>query len=221
MCSAERSELVGLAEPARERDRGGERVLRLLRQIGEQGREEQARCDRQHANAELRQLARDRQRHGDDAALGGRIGRLTDLAVIGRDGRRGDHHAALAGRKRLQFRHRRRRQPQHVERADQIDLDHAIEIAERHRAFLADHALGDADAGTVHQHARRRHAPRRLWRPPLPPRPRRKRRRSRRHRRSRRRRSRQAFRSDRKRRPWRLGLRAGARSRRPIPMRRR
>jgi hypothetical protein len=65
----QRGELIGLTEAARERDRSGERVLRFLRQVGEQRREEEARRDRQHANAELRQLPRDRQRHGNDAAL--------------------------------------------------------------------------------------------------------------------------------------------------------
>ena len=155
MCSA--SEANSSAWPSRRGNGidGGEQVLRLLRQIGQQRRQEQARRNGQHANAELRQFARDRQRHRDDAALGGRIGGLTDLAVIG--GNRGgrDHDAALAGRQRLQLRHLRRRKPQHVEGADQVDLDHPVEIGKRHRAVAADHALGDADAGAVDQHARR------------------------------------------------------------------
>src|SRR5699024_11893607 len=52
---------------------------------GQQRRHEQAGRDGQHADAELSELARDRQRHRDDTALGGGIGRLPDLAVIGRD----------------------------------------------------------------------------------------------------------------------------------------
>jgi hypothetical protein len=53
----------------RERNRGRERILRFLRQIGQERRQEQARRNGQHANAELRQFARDRQRHRNDAAL--------------------------------------------------------------------------------------------------------------------------------------------------------
>ncbi len=151
----QRGELVGLPEPARKRNCRGQAVLRLLRQVGEQRRQEQSGRDGQHTNAELRQFARDRQGHRNDAAFGRRIGRLPDLAVIGRDRRRGDHHAALAGCERFQLRHFRGRQPQHVERADQIDLDHSVEIGERHRALAADHPLGDADAGAIHQHPRR------------------------------------------------------------------
>ncbi len=155
MCSA--SEANSSAWPSR-RGNGiaaASDVLRLLRQIGQQRRQEQAGRDGQHANAELRQFARDRQRHRDDAALRGRIGRLPDLAVIGRDRGGRDHDAAFAGRQRLQLRHFRGRQPQHVEGADQVDPDHLVEIGKRHRAFAADHPLGDADAGAIHQHPRR------------------------------------------------------------------
>src|SRR5665213_1140749 len=80
----ERSELFRLAETMRERDRGGKRILRLLRQPPEQRSEEQAGRDGENADTELRQFARDRQRHADNAALGSRIGGLPDLAVIGR-----------------------------------------------------------------------------------------------------------------------------------------
>jgi hypothetical protein len=62
-----------MPEPARKRDRRGQAVLRLLRQIGEQRRQEQAGRNGQHANAELRQFARDRQGHRDDATFRGRI----------------------------------------------------------------------------------------------------------------------------------------------------
>ena len=123
--------------------------------LASSGRQEQAGRDGEHANAELRQFARDRQRHRDDAALRGRIGRLPDLAVIGGNGSGVDHHAALAGRERLELRHFGGRQPQHVEGADQVDPDHPVEIGQRHRAVAADHALGNADAGAIDQHPRR------------------------------------------------------------------
>ncbi len=143
-----------MPEPARKRYRRGEAVLRLLRQIGQQRRQEQSRRDGEHANAELRELARDRQRHRDDAAFGGRIRRLSDLTVIGSDRGGRDHDAALAGFKRLQLRHFRGRQPQHVEGADQVDADHPVEIGERHRAIAADHPFCHSDAGAIHQYPR-------------------------------------------------------------------
>src|SRR4051812_40511404 len=49
-------ELVRMAEPARERDRGRKAILRLLWQAGQQRSHEQAGRDGQHANAELRHL---------------------------------------------------------------------------------------------------------------------------------------------------------------------
>ena len=52
--------------------------------------------DRHHANAVARELARDRQRHPDDAGLRRAVGRLADLAVERGDRRRVDDHAALA-----------------------------------------------------------------------------------------------------------------------------
>ena len=55
-----------------------------------------ARCDRHHADPELREVARGRQRHPHHAALRRRIGDLTDLTVERRDRRGVDDHAALA-----------------------------------------------------------------------------------------------------------------------------
>src|SRR6185436_13593846 len=45
-------------------------------------------------------------------------------------------------------------QAQHVERADQVDVDDADELRQRIDAVLADGALRSADAGAVHQDAR-------------------------------------------------------------------
>ena len=90
-------ELGGLAQAVRERHRSRRSALaRLLGQRREQRRVEQARRDRHDADALVGQVARRRQRHADDAALGGRVGDLADLPVVG-GGRRGvDAHAALA-----------------------------------------------------------------------------------------------------------------------------
>ena len=46
-------------------------------------------------------------------------------------------------------------QPHHVEGADQVDPDDALEVGERHRPVAADDALGRSDAGAVDQDARR------------------------------------------------------------------
>ena len=48
------------------------------------------------ADADAREVARDRQRHADDAALGRRVGGLADLPVVGGDRRGVDDDAALA-----------------------------------------------------------------------------------------------------------------------------
>ena len=53
-------------------------------------------------------------------------------------------------------------QPHHVEGADQVDLDDALEVGERHRPVAADDALGRPDAGAVDRGCARRRA----WRAP-------------------------------------------------------
>jgi hypothetical protein len=89
----------------------------------------------------------------DDAALGGRIGRLPDLAVVSRDRGGVDRDSALAGVERIGLAQVGGEQAQGVERADQVDLDHPLVVGERLRAVAADDALGDADAGAVDQDA--------------------------------------------------------------------
>ena len=84
------------SEPRRKRHHLAERFLRLGRKLRHHRRLEDARRDRHHANAVARELARDRQRHADDARLRRAVGRLADLAVERRDRRRVDDHAALA-----------------------------------------------------------------------------------------------------------------------------
>ena len=62
-----------------------ERDANRIGQGGEQRRLEDAGRDGHDADPQLREIARDRQRHADDAALRGRVGGLADLAVEGRD----------------------------------------------------------------------------------------------------------------------------------------
>ena len=98
---------------------GGER--RDHRRLEDAGR------DGHHADAEARELARRGQRQPRHARLGRAVGRLPDLPVEGGNGSGVDDDAALAsgiGRVAL---HRLRREPQHVEGADEIDLDRAAE----------------------------------------------------------------------------------------------
>ncbi len=93
----ERGVLVGAPEARRERD------LRAERRRGASsgsaasiGVSNVPGRDRHDADAELREVARDRQRHADDAALGRRVGDLADLAVERGDRGGVDDDAALA-----------------------------------------------------------------------------------------------------------------------------
>ena len=85
----------------------------------------------------------------DDAALGGRVGDLADLAVEGGDRGRVDADAALAPVVGLVVDHRRRGEPQHVEGADQVHLDHVVEDLQVVRALLAGGPLRPADPGAA------------------------------------------------------------------------
>ena len=86
----------GLPEPAADAAPAGpERVHRLGRQRREHRGLEQSGRDRDDPDLALGQLAGDRQGHADNAALGGRVGRLPDLAVEGGHRRGVDDDAAL------------------------------------------------------------------------------------------------------------------------------
>ena len=67
------------------------------------------------------EVARGREREADDAALGGRVGDLADLAVVGGDRGGVDADAALALVVGVVAEHRGGREAQHVEGADQVD----------------------------------------------------------------------------------------------------
>src|SRR5437016_8013135 len=120
--------LVGPAEALGERHLLGERYTHGVRERAEQRRLEDARRDRHHADAELGEIARDRQRHAHDAALRCGVGGLPDLAIECGDRRRVDDHAALAGRARRLFSHLAGDEADTVERPDQVDLDDTREL---------------------------------------------------------------------------------------------
>ena len=106
--------------------------------------------------AVLRQVACHGQRHADQAALGGAVGLLADLAVEGGDRGGEQHDAALAVGQRLELRAGGGEEATHVVGADQVDVDDAGEVFQRRRAAVLLHdALGGADAGDVHQDAGR------------------------------------------------------------------
>ncbi|MCO5556213.1 hypothetical protein L7F22_009759 [Adiantum nelumboides] len=105
-------------------------------------------------DAEVGQVAGDRQGHADDAALGRRVRGLPDLALERRDRGGVDDDAAVAV-DRLGLRDPLRGEADHVERADQVDVDDLGEVGQRERAVLADGLDAVADAGAVHRDADR------------------------------------------------------------------
>ena len=120
---------------------------------------DQARGDRVDANADSRKVTGDRQGHADDAALRGRVGALSDLAVERGGGRHVDDGAAAAVVvDRVGLGHRSSRAGQHVERADQVDPDHELERVQVERLVVAvDRATGVPDAGGVDERTKRTH----------------------------------------------------------------
>ena len=92
----ERAVLGGPTQSRREGHLLSERDPRGFRQRREERCVEDARRNRHAPDADRRELPRHRQGEADDAALRGRIGRLADLTVEGRDRRGVDDHAALA-----------------------------------------------------------------------------------------------------------------------------
>src|SRR3546814_16173281 len=76
-------------------------------------------------------VARDRERHADDAAFRRGVSGLADLAVLGRDARGVDDRAALAVFHRVERQHPRRRLGDAAERTDEVDLHAPVERIER------------------------------------------------------------------------------------------
>ena len=154
MCTASAAYSAGAPRRAGKGTEAPRESRASSRQTQQHRRQEDAGRDRVDAHADLREFARDRKRHRRHPALGGGIGRLPDLPVIGGD-RRGRNNDAAFTLERFEPGHRSRGEADHVERADQIDADHPVEIGKRMRPIAADDALGDADAGAVDQHPRR------------------------------------------------------------------
>ncbi len=98
----------------------------------------------------LEQVASGGQRHPHDASLGSRVGDLANLPVVGRDRGGVDAHAPFAVLQRLRGDHRCGSEAQHVEGADQVDLDGGLKRQQRVRAARARKLLGPADAGAAH-----------------------------------------------------------------------
>src|SRR5438067_1121214 len=145
----ERRELARPAETRGKGDLRGERLALRLGEHREHRRVEGPGRDGHDPDAERGEVARDGQRHADDAAFGCGIGRLTDLPVEG-GGRRGvDHDAALTLVVGRVLRHLRCRQTGHVEGADQVHLDHLGKDGERHRPVLADRLHRGSDPRAV------------------------------------------------------------------------
>ena len=84
---------------------------------------DQAGRDGVEADADRGEVAGDGEGHADDAALGGGVRRLADLAVEGGDAGQVDDGAALAGLGRLVAGDRRTDEADAVEGADQVDRD--------------------------------------------------------------------------------------------------
>src|SRR5271156_1803783 len=101
----------------------------------------------------LRKVARDRKCQPYDAALAGRISRLADLAIIGghRSGIDDNAPRLLVG---LPGSKSRGELGDHVECANQVDLDHASKNIEWVRHVLLAHGFdGGGNACTIHQNA--------------------------------------------------------------------
>lgn len=143
-----------IAEARREWHLRAEALAILLRNRHQQRSQEKTRGNGVDTDRRAGEIASRRKRHADDTALGRRIGHLSDLPLEGGDAGRVDDQASLLA-DRLETDHSRRRKSQHVERADQIDLDHLAVFGERKRAFLSDRLARGSDPGTVDQYARR------------------------------------------------------------------
>ncbi len=97
-----------------------------------------------------------RQHHADDAAFRGRIGRLADLPLECRNRRGADDNAALAVVVRIVELHDGSRFLGDVVGADEVDLNHPVEVLGGPRPVTTQCASGGRNAGTVHGERNRR-----------------------------------------------------------------
>ncbi len=117
---------------------------------------EDAGRDRADPDQRAGQVAGGDQGHADDAGLGRGVGDLADLALPGRD-RGGEHADAALAVLGLVGGHPGGGEPQHVEGADQVDVDDlAVEVVVAGAAVLVDQPHGAAAPGAVHERAQRR-----------------------------------------------------------------
>src|SRR4029077_785443 len=142
-------ELLRLAETRGKGYLRGKRRLHVRRHAVHHRGVKDPGCDRDAADPEPGQLARDRQRHPGDRGLGGRVGRLADLSLEGGDRGRVDEQAPFTVRARRVVLHDSRGGLIAQEGADQIDVDDPGEEFAGHRTVLAEHASRADDAGAV------------------------------------------------------------------------
>ena len=89
---------------------------------------DEARSDGVDPYTDSRQVPGDGKRHAHDAALGGRVGGLSDLTVEGRSRSHIHYRTPLSVVvQRLSRRHGPGGPTEHVERANQVDPDHELE----------------------------------------------------------------------------------------------
>src|SRR5262249_36497237 len=102
-------------------------------------------------NSGARQLTRQRERHADDATLGGGIGGLADLSFIRSHGSRGDDDAASTVFIGLIGGHGIGGVANRIKNPHQVDLDGSDELSQVMKSILADQLFRDTDSGGGYQ----------------------------------------------------------------------
>src|SRR5450756_241244 len=128
--------LAGTAHSLGVRDLRAPVGLEFLACLAVRRGEDRAGGDGDDADSGGGQVTSRDERHGDDAALGRGVGQLADLARVGGDRRGVDDDAAPAVLGGLLPGNRGRREPHHVEEADQVGLDGGAEAVHAHRAAV-------------------------------------------------------------------------------------
>src|SRR5215211_6797788 len=142
--------LVRPAKPRRERYLLAKGLLRILGERREHRRLEDAGGYCYHPYAARGKFAGHRERERDDAALGGGVCGLPNLAVVGSDARGIDDHPALAVVTRLVLGQLDGGETDDVEGAHEVYLDRLREKPHVVDALLPDDLGSRADPGAVH-----------------------------------------------------------------------
>ena len=145
--------LLGTGQPLRERDARGQPRSHLVGHTRHHRRVDDPGGDRHHPDAVAGQIAGGGDGHADDSGLRGRVRDLPGLRLEGRDRGRVDHDAALPVRAGREPAHRRRGQPQHVERPHEVHPDDRAEQVEVVRAATRQDARRRRDARAVDRQA--------------------------------------------------------------------